>query len=1840
MPTNLDPTSKTHQGGSIAIPTKLPAPLPAPIKKRKKAKANAKSLKSTCKSPVNAPNKAAVLSTTSDNKSSLGHPTRKRGQADSGKARRATRLAILRGKKSGPKDVVNSLSIGFELHSSKARMPNLVNEELFLEMTTMHQDKTVAPSHGTSEPAEYNHASFENNGSAKKLKWDLRELSKVCVGFALVVSSIVFLILSIRWTMGANDQVPNTLSDMDKFRLKARHSECVRLSLFEMMQYMVIGIVTFSSGFGRLHPDKKMCPRMSTKGLAVLLLSLLCAVLLVSKAMDPPYCECDGENNPPPLFPMCYASKSNPIRTERGEQKRKWEREEMRNHNTLCTADSKLDTNNFQSNTSDLKSSCAAGTINIDPLCVVGFNADAQPWVATKKGYSEAEASTAIKLVDNLMNIVSFQRRDTYGKEQSWNATSCMEEPAPVCPVLTKKSDIAHSLDQVDASTSNLLRDILIEMGCSSLYEFCDAETETQKMPCSDHVCCMMNIFYKRLRACDTVSRSFLLSDFGNVLSTFEDKLDSGDYLEDFYEYIPSFRNREIWLQSVKDMMRALLFVVDKSMNFTAAAMKAENVDCDEFGESFSVLFGKQPNCLPAAERSEFTKEENSSLTISNVEKCVCKADVENWIFGVQLLSLFAYSTGIVMGILFILINCLPSSSMQLKWMPTKRDTQTLGGSGMEIAGTIVTTVLSTLLVVLLMYTAEGVQQSGDIAFTVSSASAGESQAIKSAAKMSSTAIMLISCIFATGVGIILTVELWFSLEDTVGHVPSLHSKSQVDHHGSSYKSSYGHSYRRLPTLCLDNMRGGKNVFDELFSYEKGKLFFEKQLVLELIEISNQIIQLLTFAPGKDEKWLKSLSTAIVLNGIILPLPFILAWHRLTKGSKWFPIAKVSCVAIDTLFDLAYLVIAVDFEESGAINSPFLSSSWIIAVFAVVLPAFGIVLSLYDIAEAARNSFLDRMKGKRPTEKSRVSMSLGDCALSQEKNELRCKQSEADQQVLLNSRFITNVVSRATSSRANLMKCFLIASLSVFSVVTGSIFLYRTTVGEEACVNIIGNMELSQGASPKHVILSNLQGGCNFTSITSISSTYQSESGGKPLTYLSSKLENLTNLQSFVVKGHEIDPSMVNVLVRMRELTRLELSGPITKVADFSGLKNLATMPSFIFRFLGDKIEELSFARTSIREWDPRIKLMRTKGRLRRLDLSFSNVSYLPPSFLLEESEIGIELEVLNLTGTPVAVHLDWSSHGLGDSNIDILLPKLIKWVPKLTYLSLSGNSLTKVPKDLIQLRFLVSLNMSCNENIGINNFLNWTTFANLHDLKKLDISNIGMSHQVFLPTHMDCRAYQFIERVQTFKTAEISRDIVELILTPQRTMTYFGIDESYVVPGINTFKCQDIGQVLRSYWIFFILFAGDISLTQYALRNEFFSHFSGSLIDKVWPQFPDAYTQKGIVDVLFHSRSRISGGLQGVRRLGILDVGSGMQTLRSDTYLKLKAFSNIRDLVIINAGWSSDVLAGILSSLTRLTALNINRATYNESLPAGLWKLTDLKSLRLAGSNKYGDISLVSELVKLSFLDINDAHDKYEFPAGLGSLSHLEFFTSTNNPNMVGKLSDNLSDLRWLRSFMLTGSSVTGSIPRNFYVVGREMGGLRVIMPDNRLTGTIPRIGAHVSTFDVANNLLSAFEPDVFVHSGRLKDFFANDNYLAGQLPEGFARNAAMCRFDVHNNLLSGSLPGDLSQLDPKYIRWLDLSNNNFSGSIPDGLWKIADVLVCLNFCGNPLLNLTSLDPRSGSKLALSLSQSHGPGRDESGRTNSGKICKYGHSSYNGNICEHGWERFQIRDNGFCGIY
>ena len=129
--------------------------------------------------------------------------------------------------------------------------------------------------------------------------------------------------------------------------------------------------------------------------------------------------------------------------------------------------------------------------------------------------------------------------------------------------------------------------------------------------------------------------------------------------------------------------------------------------------------------------------------------------------------------------------------------------------------------------------------------------------------------------------------------------------------------------------------------------------------------------------------------------------------------------------------------------------------------------------------------------------------------------------------------------------------------------------------GCDRIVDLIGSIELAEGAEPKYVILSNLQAGCNASSIESISAIFDPDSNRPPLVSLPSGLALLPNLASLVVRGHNIAPAGAHVLLHLSNLTRLELSGPVNSAVDFSGVKGLTTMPPLLFDFMAKDLEQI-----------------------------------------------------------------------------------------------------------------------------------------------------------------------------------------------------------------------------------------------------------------------------------------------------------------------------------------------------------------------------------------------------------------------------------------------------------------------------------------------------------------------------------------------------------------------------------------------------------------------------------------------------------------------------------------
>ena len=89
-----------------------------------------------------------------------------------------------------------------------------------------------------------------------------------------------------------------------------------------------------------------------------------------------------------------------------------------------------------------------------------------------------------------------------------------------------------------------------------------------------------------------------------------------------------------------------------------------------------------------------------------------------------------------------------------------------------------------------------------------------------------------------------------------------------------------------------------------------------------------------------------------------------------------------------------------------------------------------------------------------------------------------------------------------------------------------------------------------------------------------------------------------------------------------------------------------------------------------------------------------------------------------------------------------------------------------------------------------------------------------------------------------------------------------------------------------------------------------------------------------------------------------------------------------------------------------------------------------------------------------------------------------------------------------------------------------------------------------------LCNNQLAGPIPAWLGLCPNLRGIWASGCGLSGEIPVELAQAGSLTYLDLANNTLTGQIPEALEQMG---LRTLLLEGNQFTGGIPDGLWKIA---------------------------------------------------------------------------------
>ncbi|KAJ6886611.1 receptor-like protein Cf-9 [Populus alba x Populus x berolinensis] len=295
---------------------------------------------------------------------------------------------------------------------------------------------------------------------------------------------------------------------------------------------------------------------------------------------------------------------------------------------------------------------------------------------------------------------------------------------------------------------------------------------------------------------------------------------------------------------------------------------------------------------------------------------------------------------------------------------------------------------------------------------------------------------------------------------------------------------------------------------------------------------------------------------------------------------------------------------------------------------------------------------------------------------------------------------------------------------------------------------------------------------------------------------------------------------------------------------------------------------------------------------------------------------------------------------------------------------------------------------------------------------------------------------------------------------------------------------------------------------------------------------------------------------------------------------------------------WSNEGLTGSFPQYNLSNALSHLDLSYTRISihlePDSISHLKSVKKMYLNGCNFVGSnldlLGNLTQLIELGLAGNNQLGGR--IPFSLGKLKQLKYLHLGNN-SFMGPIPDSLFKLTQLEWLDLSYNRLTGLIP---FQISRLSSLTALFLSNNQLIGRIPSQISRLSgliMLDISHNLLSGTIPSSLFSMPSLHFLLLNNNLLYGQISPFLCNSLQYINLSFNklygqippsvfklehlrllrlssNDKLTGNISSVICEL--KFLEILDLSNNGFSGFIPQCLGNFSDGLLVLHLGGNNL--------------------------------------------------------------------
>ncbi|KAL5828312.1 hypothetical protein ACOSQ4_020109 [Xanthoceras sorbifolium] len=487
-------------------------------------------------------------------------------------------------------------------------------------------------------------------------------------------------------------------------------------------------------------------------------------------------------------------------------------------------------------------------------------------------------------------------------------------------------------------------------------------------------------------------------------------------------------------------------------------------------------------------------------------------------------------------------------------------------------------------------------------------------------------------------------------------------------------------------------------------------------------------------------------------------------------------------------------------------------------------------------------------------------------------------------------------------------------------------------------------------------------------------------------------------------------------------------------------------------------------------------------------------------------------------------------------------IPASLGNLTKLTDLIISFNNFSScIPPSLSNLQNVTTLDLRNNHFVGTIPEI----FVNLTQLSSLDLSSNQLSGPI--PSSLS-----WLSNLEYFRLSDNSLNGT-IPSTLFALPSLIEIDLSY-----NQLEAIEIGENPSN------------SLYRITLDNN-----------RLHGTIPSSISELVELYRISVSSNYLSGNLEPymfakLTNLYYLDLSSNNLSGNLEPYLFAK-LTNLQQLDLSSNNFSGNLEPYFFTNLTSLYFLDLSNnslsSTSTTKVTSSFEAPYKLLILKLSHNKIHGKIpKWMGDLGKDSLTSLNLSHNS--LTGGIEQLPWKNLEDLDLRSNLLRGQIPLLPPA--LKIFLISNNRLIGEIPHWIC----NMSALRVLdLSNNNLRGTIPEcmgnISSHLNVLDLKNNSFSGTIPNTFAECHALETLNFNNNDLEGPVPPSLVHCKGLQVLDLGNNKINDTFPHWLGTLPEMQVlvlrsnkfygpvgvskannffsmlRILDLSNNNFNGSL-----------------------------------------------------------------------------------------